>query len=187
MTKFFIALLFLFSANIFAQNKNNTNKTATKEVNIGFVNIRKLMIEAPQLKEIKQVLTKEFEKRNLDLIATRELLTNLNSQYNATKDKAKQKELEKKIEKNQKLLLQAQNSIKDDYNLRRNEELNKLQALIIKSVAAVSKEKSLDIVLNNTGIIYVNSRINITNLVLDKLLKLAKKSAEKSAETNVTK
>lgn len=141
-------------------------------VKIGFVNIRKIMAQAPQIQQIQQQLSTEFDSERQAIIALRNDIATLSNRYDETADglsEQAQAELQKNIDEKQLALNKRQQQMQDAYNLRRNEALAKLQTLIVNMVAKVSKEKQLDIVLNNTGVIYVNTRIDITADVLSDL------------------
>ncbi len=160
-----VALLFVGPA--WAQNSDHADA-----VKIGFVNIRKLMAQAPQIEQIQQNLAKEFDSERQTIIALRNDIAELSNRYDQslnTLSEQAQAELQKSIDEKQLELSKQQQRMQGAYNLRRNEALAKLQTLIVNMVAKVSEEKKLDIVLNNTGVIYVNSRIDITADVLNYL------------------
>lgn len=140
-------------------------------VRVGFVNIRKLITQAPQVDEIRQSLAKEFEEENQQIITLRRELTRLNLAYDSESSEQALSKLQVDIGNKQLELTKLQQNLQDTYSLRRNEELGKLQTLIVRMVAEVSKEKSLDIVLNNTGVIYIDSRVDITPTVFERLSK----------------
>lgn len=152
---FFVLLCSLLCQSALAQQTNTNLK-------VGFVNIRKLMVQAPQLAQIQKKLEKEFESQNQGIISLRHQIAQLSAQYDKESDKNKQLELQKQIGEKQRDLAQKQQRLQDDFNVRRNEALGKLQTLIVSMVAKVSREKQMDIVLNNTGVIYVSTRIDIT-------------------------
>ncbi len=129
---------------------------------VGFVNIRKLMVQAPQLEQIQKNLEKEFESQNQAIIDLRRQIAKLSAEYDRYDKKNDIIKLQKQIGEKQRELAKKQQQLQDDYNVRRNEALGKLQTLIVSMVAKVSREKKMDIVLNNTGVIYVSSRIDIT-------------------------
>lgn len=159
-----IVCLSLSTTAALAQNASDANK-----VKIGFVNIRKIMAQAPQIQQIQQALSAEFETERQAIIALRNDIAALSNRYDETVDtltEQEQADLQKRIDDQQLSLTKGQQRMQDDYNLRRNEALAQLQTLIVNMVAKVSKEKQLDIVLNNTGVVYVNSRIDITPDVL---------------------
>lgn len=151
-----ILLLLLISGYSVAQTVKSSN------LNVGFVNIRKLMTQAPQLSQIQQKLASEFDKENQAIIALRTDIAKLSANYDENKSEEALVDLQKNISEKQQELERLQQLLQDEYNVRRNAALGKLQTLIVRMVAKVSQEKQLDLVLNNTGVIYVSSRIDIT-------------------------
>ncbi len=60
--QFFVLIIGLLSSYfVVAQQTDNNLK-------VGFVNIRKLMVQAPQLEQIQNKLAKEFESKNQEII-----------------------------------------------------------------------------------------------------------------------
>lgn len=134
----------------------------TGGLKVGFVNIRQLMANAPQIEQIQSKLAAEFEGKKQSIITLRNEVAQLNADYDRQTNKEKQLALQKQIDDKQLALSKLQQFMQDEFNLRRNEALGKVQTLIVKMVAKVSEEKQLDIVLNNTGVVYINQRIDIT-------------------------
>jgi outer membrane protein len=58
--------------------------------------------------------------------------------------------------------------LREDINIRRNEELGGLQEQINKAVTAVSKAEGFDLVLYN-GVAYASEKIDITDKILKSL------------------
>ncbi|MGY0399003.1 MAG: OmpH family outer membrane protein [Ostreibacterium sp.] len=152
------SLVFICSG-IFAQQATSEN------LKVGFVNIRQLIGQAPQLSQIQTSLAKEFESENQAIITLRREITQLSITYDKTTGEADLAKIQKQITAKQRKMIKLQQVLKNELNLRRNDALGKLQTLIVRMVAKVSKEKKLDIVLNNTGVIYVSARIDITPIV----------------------
>jgi outer membrane protein len=73
----------------------------------------------------------------------------------------------------QRKLKTAQNEFQEELSLRQNEELNKLRRQIAEVIIEVSKEDSLDLVLE-TGVVFASDRANITEKVLERLKARAK-------------
>lgn len=142
-------------------------------IRIGYVNIRKIMAQAPQIRHIQKKLLEAFESERQAIFMLRNEIAKLSNSYDeqATANKPDDNQealqaLQEAIDEKQLALAKMQQNLQNAYNLRRNESLAALQTLIVNTVAKVSKEKRLDIVLNNTGVIYVNSRIDISPDVL---------------------
>jgi outer membrane protein len=66
--------------------------------------------------------------------------------------------------------MRAQKEFSEDFNVRRNEELGKLQRRIIDAIKELAKEESFDLLLTD-GVIYTNDDIDVTARVQAKLAK----------------
>lgn len=139
------------------------------DINIGFVNIRRIMNEAPQLEEISNKLSSSFADEHQRIATLEAELAKLGVEYNQTTSNDDAIAVQKKISATQREINQIKDTLNDEFSLRRNEEISAFQQLIVQTVAEISKEKQLDLVLNNTGVVYVNARVDITNDVLDRL------------------
>ncbi len=139
------------------------------DVNIGFVNIRRIMNEAPQLEEISSKLSSSFADEHQRIAELEAALSKLGIRYNQTTSNDDAIAIQKEISTTQREINQIKDTLNDEFSLRRNEEISAFQQLIVQAVAEISKEKQLDLVLNNTGVVYVNARVDITNEVLDRL------------------
>ena len=56
----------------------------------------------------------------------------------------------------------------EDLNIRRNEELTKLQKQVYETIVAVAKEKNYDVILGDS-VLYASKRVDLTEQVLEKL------------------
>ena len=65
-------------------------------------------------------------------------------------------------------LKRQQDEFREDYNIRRSEELDKLQKQIIEVIQAVAKEQSYDLILSD-GVVWANDSIDMTDQVLKRL------------------
>lgn len=139
------------------------------DIKIGFVNVRRIMNEAPQLEEISSKLSGSFAEEHQRIAELERQLTQLGVEYNQTTSSDDAIEVQKKISAVQREINQIKDTLNDEFSLKRNEEISAFQQLIVQTVAEISQEKKLDLVLNNTGVVYVNTRVDITNDVLERL------------------
>ena len=58
--------------------------------------------------------------------------------------------------------------LKEDFNIRKNEELAALQDQVNKAVTSVAKAEGYDLVVYN-GVAYANEKIDITDKILKSL------------------
>ena len=143
----------------------------TAEVKIGFVEIQKILKNAPQTVSANKKLEKEFTKRTAKLkkavkvIQGKETAFRKDSMTMSDKDRAKkQKEI-------QSLKIEAQRTereLREDVDIRRREEIAKVQKQVNRAVEKVAKEQSYDLVLYQ-GVAYAGKSVDITNTIIKAL------------------
>tara|TARA_B110000037_G_scaffold18908_1_gene19858 strand:+ start:3603 stop:4100 length:498 start_codon:yes stop_codon:yes gene_type:complete len=163
--KSFLAVVLILIFNV-------SNLTA--EVKIGFVEVQKILKNAPQTVTANKKLEKEFTKRTAKLkqavkvIQAKETKFRKDSMTMSDKDRAKvQKEV-------QALKIDAQRTereVREDIDLRRREEIAKVQKLVNVAVENVAKEQGYDLVLYQ-GVAYAGKKVDITDVVIKALGKL---------------
>jgi outer membrane protein len=62
----------------------------------------------------------------------------------------------------------AQQEFSEDFNVRRNEELGKLQSKIVEVIRDIAKTQNFDLLLTD-GVIYASEQIDVTAQVQQKL------------------
>lgn len=141
---------------------------AKTELKIGFVNPLKLMDNAPQVKQANRELEKEFGGRQRRLVSARQAIENLEKKLNndrATMTEGRVKRLERKIRKQKREFQREQREFGEDYNLRRNEELDKIQKIIVTTIQEFAKQEKYDLILSD-GVVWASKKVDITNKVL---------------------
>ncbi|MEQ1620232.1 MAG: OmpH family outer membrane protein [Methylococcales bacterium] len=141
------------------------------DLKIGFVNIPAILEKAPQAEKAKKRLEQAFSPRDKQLAAQLKELQTL--QDKLTKDasvmsESERNNLEKDIANKSRDAKRAQQEFSEDFNVRRNEELGKLQNRIVETIRAIAKDQGYDLVLAD-GVIYKNDEIDITEQVQKKL------------------
>jgi outer membrane protein len=146
-------------------------------VRVGYVNVVKVIEEAPQGEAAREKLEAEFRPRDEELVATRKKLRDLEvdlEKNSLVLSDADRREKERELVQLRRNLKQAAQEFREDYNLRRNEELSALQKVVYKVIAEIAKEDGYDLIVHE-GAIFASDKIDITGKVLDKLSKLNKK------------
>ena len=64
---------------------------------------------------------------------------------------------------------------RDNINVRRNEEMAKLQKMIGDEIINLAKEARYDIILNDIGVFYVSERADLSPQVITRLQRKAEK------------
>ena len=143
---------------------------AQTTLKIGFVDFGRLMGEAPQLVAVQEKLKDEFAARQRDLTAMGEKLKGQQDTY--TRDapvmgEAERANLERAIRDGTRDLQRAQNELQEDFNVRRNEEVQKLQTDVLRQIQAYASAQKYDLVVADA--LYVSSAIDITAAVIEAL------------------
>ena len=141
------------------------------DIKIGFVNSSVLLEKAPQAEQAKQQLEQEFSSREEDLRRMREEVQTLENRLNregVTMAESDRAGLERELNRKLRDLQREQNNFRDDLNLRKNEELGKLQRLVLDAIREVASDKGYDLVLSE-GVVYSADRVEITGDVLERL------------------
>ena len=76
--------------------------------------------------------------------------------------------LEREVEAVQRRMQRTQEEAQEDYNLRRNEELARIQDIIREVVVTIAQDEEYDLILE-TGVVYVSPKINLTERILEEL------------------
>ena len=144
--------------------------SAAEGTKIGIVNPGQLLERAPQNIASLKLLEDEFRPRHQALVGLRDRIVQLDGDLEknvlvlqATEAEARRRE----IETLKRRLKREQTEYREDYNLRRNEELAKLQTLVRETIFQIAKEEGFDLILEQA--VYVSDRINLTQKVLDRL------------------
>jgi len=149
---------------------------AAEGYRIAFVEVPKLLQEAPQVAAVRDALKKEFSRRDQDLVALQGDIKKTEEKLQrdgAILSDAETQRLERDLVAKQRKLKTAQNEFQEELSVRQNEELNKLRRQIAEVIIEVAKEDSLDLVLE-TGVVYASDRANVTEKVLERLKKQGK-------------
>jgi outer membrane protein len=146
------------------------------EIKIAFVNSSTLLEQAPQADIAKKKLEKEFAPREKEIRDAQQAAQTLETKLNrdgvtmSDSDRSKQ---EQELNRQLRDLQRMQSNFRDDLNLRKNEELGKLQRVVLSAIKDVAKSSGYDLVLAE-GVVYAAPQVDITNEVLAKLQQDAK-------------
>ena len=116
-------------------------------------------------------LEAEFKKRNDSLLSKRKKLKKLEeklSKDRAVMSSSEVKNIEQDIRRQRRDLNTSSAEFREDLNLRRSEEINKLLRKISEVVESVSKQEKIDIVLS-AGVAYASPDADISEKILKQL------------------
>jgi len=141
------------------------------ELKVGYVQVDKILQEAPQTAESGKKLEKEFSPRTQELERMQKQIKD--GEAALDKDSLTMSETDRKNKErdlnNVKIEFQRkQRELREDVNLRKNEELGSLQDRINKAVTSVAETEGFDLVVYS-GVAYASKKIDITDKVLKSL------------------
>lgn len=144
---------------------------AGESVKLGFVNVEQILKDAPQTAESGKKLEREFSTRQQELermakqIKDHETALDKDSlTLSETDRRNKERDVSNlKIEFQRK-----QRELREDANLRKNEELGAIQERINKAVTSVAEAEGYDLVIYG-GVAYASKKADITEKVLKSL------------------
>jgi outer membrane protein len=157
-------------AGLFALTAGLSTNTIAAELKIGYVQVDKILQDAPQTAESGKKLEREFSPRSQDLDKMQKQIHDIEASLDkegVTLSETDRRNKERDVS-NMKIDFQRkQRELREDINLRKNEELASLQDRINKAVQSVSESEGYDLVVYS-GVAYASKKIDIT----DKVLKL---------------
>ena len=141
---------------------------------IGYVVVEKILKEAPQTATSNKKLEKEFKsrtdglKKKVKSIQKQEKDFNKNSVTMSATDRQK---AQKKIQNTKIEIQRIERELREDIDIRRREEIGKLQQKINEAIEEMAKTDKYDLILYQ-GVAYASKEIDIT----DKLIKVLGKT-----------
>ena len=144
---------------------------ARAEIRIGFVDPVALIQKAPQSQAALKQLELEFGPRNDDILELQDRIRTLelDIEKNALVwQESELKNAKREVEALQRRMQRTQEEAQEDYNLRRNEELARIQDIIREVIVTIAQDEEYDLILE-TGVVYVSPRINLTERILEEL------------------
>lgn len=141
------------------------------EFKIGFVNAIRVMDEAPQVESANKRLEREFAPRQRRLVSAKQAIRKLEERLSRNASIMKEadvQQLSREIRNKRRDLKRQQEEFQEDYNMRRNEELDKIQKSIIQVIQQVAKAESYDFILSD-GVVWASKRVDITNKIISHL------------------
>jgi len=158
----FTAALVLVLASAFAL------PAAAQDMKIGVVSLQALIERAPQTKSAMDALQEEFAPRQRELVAKQkeyeELATKAQKDF-AVMGETERRNAEKDLRDLQREVTRLQNELREDLNLRQNEEYGLLQRAMLKEVQDYAQQQGYDLIVGD-GVLFVSNSVNITEEVL---------------------
>ena len=146
---------------------------AAAEIKIGFVNVPKVLDQAPQARAADQRLEKEFGPRDSEILSMKRELVALNeklSKNSAVMSNTERQRKEADMRQMRREIRRLEDEFREDVNLRRSQELGKLQRKVVEVIQTLAKAEKFDLIISD-GVIYAGSKVDITEKVISRLKK----------------
>ena len=146
---------------------------------IGFVNTARVLKEAPQARKVEERLKAEFEPREAQLKERRQYILSLEDQIknDSSVTGTARRKLEREIRLKVSQLKFLRQELREDQNLRRNEEIRELQKVISNVLKAQGDSGKFDLILTE-GVSYVSDQIDITAQTIEMLKQISESGDE---------
>jgi outer membrane protein len=141
------------------------------ELKVGYVQVDKILQEAPQTAETGKKLEREFSPRTAELERLQKQIRDIEAQLDReslTISETDRKNKERDASNLKIDFQRKQRELREDINLRKNEELGTLQDRINKAVTSVAEAEGYDLVIYG-GVAFASKKIDITDKVLKAL------------------
>jgi outer membrane protein len=140
------------------------------DLKIGFVNTEKLLRESAPAQRAFKKLEREFATRQADVDRVAKRFRDMSASFEKEQlslNEADRRNKQREIEVLNRDMLRAQRELREDENLRRNEELAGLQERLQKAIQVIAEAEKFDLIMQEA--VYISPRIDITERVLKAL------------------
>lgn len=138
------------------------------ELKIGYVNFGRLLEESPQARAAGQVLEGEFMPRQREVAAQQKSLEEKRDRIKreaAVMSEADRVKAEREVRDLELSVTRRFNELQEDLNLRRNEEVNRMQRALLQEVQSYARANGYQLVVSE-GVLYAAEAMDITPQVV---------------------
>ena len=142
-----------------------------EEFKIGFVNVSRVMDAAPQAEAARGRIEQEFAPRDRELLQYQRRVRaeeDRLAKNSAIMSASERTGVEEELRRLKRELRRSQEEFHEDLNLRRSQELSKLQRKITEVVQSMAKAEDYDLILTD-GVVFAGERADITDTVIETL------------------
>jgi outer membrane protein len=148
-----------------------SSAVALAQFKVGFVNIAKVLEKAPQAESARTRIEKEFAPRDRELLDGQKEVRALEDRLvknGAVMSASERQRLEGEIRAMKREIRRLGDEFREDLNLRRSQELSKLQRKVTEVIQSLAKAEKYDLIVTD-GVIYAGERVDITDKIIGRL------------------
>lgn len=135
----------------------------------GFVNLRQVMSSIPQLSSLNDQLKAEFAQQEQVLQDERKGIQRLEVELSKLSRGEAYTQLESRLLAKRREYSRMEDGFRDAYNIRKNEELAKLQQLVGEEITALARAQGYDMIIYDIAVVFVSDRVDLTDAVIQRL------------------
>jgi outer membrane protein len=138
---------------------------------IGYVDMKRLLDNAPQVVAGRQKLEREFAPRDSALNADELRLAAMRSRYerdNASMERSDAEGLRREIDALDRSIKRNRENLRSELKARSDQELDKSWREINNAVVEFAREQGIDLIVPSP-VVYASQRIDVTDQVLERL------------------
>lgn len=137
------------------------------ELKVGVVDLRKLIDQSGQSQKSQAELKKEFQPRETKLVNEQQALKKLEEKLEkdaAVMSDADKRKTEQELINRGREFKREMDEMRQEYGMRANQEMAKIQKVIQDAIQTVAKEQNFDLILVD-GVAFAKDGLNITDQV----------------------
>lgn len=140
-----------------------------QSLRVGYVNMKQVLDNAPQVVAGRQQLDQEFRPRNEAIEAEEARVSKLEQQVaNGDMAEADRSVLEREAREARRSINRKREDLRDELSFRRTEEVQKLEDQINVAVQEIAQRYGYDLILSSP-VVYADPALDITDLILEQL------------------
>ena len=163
MTRHIISCALIVSAAFMA-----APAVEAQALKIGYVNFGRVLEESPQAKAAQQALEGEFLPRQRDVAAQQKSLQEKREKLSkeaAVMSEADRVRTEREVRDLELNVQRRYNELQEDLNLRRNEEVGKMQRALLQEIQAYARANGYQLIVSD-GVLFAAEGVDITPQVV---------------------
>ncbi len=141
------------------------------DLKIGVVNAGRLLNESPQVRIAMETLQDEFAPRQREIVAQQTEFQEKQAQLQRDLEvmgAEERRNAERDLRNEERALARRQQEFSEDFELRRNEELAKVQQELLRDIQAFGQLGNYDLILGD-GVLYASPVVDVTQDVLNSM------------------
>jgi outer membrane protein len=142
---------------------------SAQNLKIGVINVARVIEQSPQWETAQKALEAEFGPRQRELAAARQRLTGQQETFQRDAQVMGEQErltLERQIRDGQRDYQRNEQEYLEDLNLRRNEEIDKVNREVLQKAQEYARGEKYDLLLAGSNVIFASTAVDVTEAVL---------------------